>query len=727
MMEQAGALRADELADIFAQVEEQPRWRAVADAEMAYADGRQLDGELLQRQRELGIPPAIEDLIGPTLLSVQGYEASVRTDWRVTPDGESNGQDVADALNYKLNKAERQSKADRACSAAFRSQIACGIGWVEVSRESDPFKFPFRCVAVHRNEIFWDMRAQEEDLSDARWLLRRRWLGADRLALAFPEHAQVLAAMGRHGADWLNTDGGLATGLANAWGDTGGRTRWEDAWYNPTNRELCVSEVWYRRWERVQVLKTGARTVEYDENNPRHTALALAGAGKLWWATVPRVRRAFWVGGFCLSDDASPYPHGHFPYVRFMGFEEDDTGIPYGYVRGMKYAQDSLNSGNSKLRWGMSVTRVERTKGAVLMSDAQLRRQVARADADIVLDAQHMAQPGARFEVRRDYDLSQQHWQMLADNRETIQRVSGITNSFMGRQGTATSGLQEQTQVEQGNQALGRMMDNFRAGRSRVGELLLSLMIEDLGREPQTVYIEGDAVTPDREVRINQPETDPVTGLAYLSNDVQAVRLKVALEEVPSTAGYRAQQLYAMSEAVKSLPPNYQAAVMPFMISLMDMPHKEKVIEAIKQVEQTPTPEQIQQQIDDAVRDALAQAGMELKREELALKTRLAESEIKETEARAVQIGVQAAFAAMQSGAQIAQMPQIAPIADVVMQSAGYQRPNPMGDDPNYPAPQGLPVPDVPPVRDNTSPVLPPVPASPQQGIETADVGDNAG
>ncbi len=30
-------------------------------------------------------------------------------------------------------------------------------------------------------------------------------------------------------------------------------------------------------------------------------------------------------------------------------------------------------------------------------------------------------------------------------------------------------------------------------------------------------------------------------------------------------------------------------------------------------------------------------------------------------------------------------MPQIAPIADVVMQGAGYQRPNPMGDDPNFP------------------------------------------
>ena len=38
----------------------------------------------------------------------------------------------------------------------------------------------------------------------------------------------------------------------------------------------------------------------------------------------------------------------------------------------MKFSQDSINSGISKLRWGMSVTRVERTKGAVDMTDEQM-------------------------------------------------------------------------------------------------------------------------------------------------------------------------------------------------------------------------------------------------------------------------------------------------------------------------------------------------------------------
>ncbi len=45
----------------------------------------------------------------------------------------------------------------------------------------------------------------------------------------------------------------------------------------------------------------------------------------------------------------------------------------------------------------------------------------------------------------------------------------------------------------------------------------------------------------------------------------------VSLEDVPSTASFRGQQLQRLSEAIKALPAQYQAAAMPFMASLMDV------------------------------------------------------------------------------------------------------------------------------------------------------------
>lgn len=733
------ALSLIEYQDIINEIEEQPRWRAIADSEMDYADGNQLDGELLKRQRDLGLPPAVENLIGPALRAIQGYEATVRTDWRVTPNGEVGGQDVADALNYKVNQAERNSKADKACSDAFETQIKCGIGWVEVSKETDPFKYPYRCRKIHRNEIHWDMRATEADLSDARWLRRAKWLRAERIALSFPKHKEMIMNLGRYGMNsWYMSpsyDGGGSTGLEGSHGLGRGNTLHEERWYNPTNKELCVFELWYRRWEQATVIKTpDGRVVEYDEDNQNHVMAVAAGMTKPIMATVTRMRRSYWLGPHLLHDSPSPYSHTHFPYVPFWGFKEDATGIPYGYVRDMKYSQDSLNSALAKLRWGMSVTRVERTKGAVAMTDAQLRRQAARPDGDIVLDAKHMGEKGARFEIIRDYQLTSQHYQMLTENRESISRTSGITDPFQGK-GNAQSGYQEQLQVEQSNQSLADVMDNFREGRKHMGELLLSLIIEDLGQEPQTIIIEGDAVTEERAVTINAPERDPETGQVYLSNDISKTRLMVSLEDVPSTNSYRGQQLNALSEVTKALPEKYMVPAIPHMLSLMDIPNKKKFIEDIKAVDQQQSPEEIQQQIEQAIQDALVKAGNDIKLRELELKERKADSEVKKIDAESVSIGVQAAYSAMQGGAQIAQMPQIAPIADEIMMSAGYQRPDPYGVDPNYLAPDmpvepmagELPEQAVD-VQKNTSPMFPPVPqdaGSPMQGIETPTITDN--
>lgn len=751
----AAPLTLDEYKEYLDEIEHQPVWRAAADKEADYADGNQLDTELLHAQAERGIPPAIEDLIGPALLSIQGYEAKTRTDWRVTPNGQPGGQDVADALNFKLNEAERNSKADKACSNAFRPQIAVGIGWVEVARESNPFKYPYRCSAVHRSEIHWDFAAQEYDLSDARYLLRRRWMHPARAARSFPKHKSVILEVGKHGSNWWSQfdvsalDGGDSTGLRSAWHEES--RSWsvsEDRWYNALNKEVCIGELWYRRWVEVGVIRTpDGRVVEYDEDNPAHNYALASGITKYTKAVVARVRRSYWMGPHMLHDSESPYSHGHFPYVPFWGFREDSTRVPYGYVRGVIYQQDSLNSGTATLRWGMGAVRTERTKGAVAMTDAQFRKQVARRDADIILDAQHMAQQGARFEVMRDYQLTQQHFAMLDSARAAIERMSPA--AFSGRDGTATSGLQEQTQVEQANQSLGAVMDNFRTARTQVGEMLLSMLIEDMGEQEQVVVIEGDAVTADRSVVINKPEVDPDTGYSYLSNDLQRTRLLVGLEDVPSSATYRGQQLNAMSEAIKSLPAQFQAAAMPFLASLMDVPFKRDLVEALRAAGEQDTPEQAKERTKKAVDDALVKAGNELKGRELDLKEARNDAEIKKIMAQAVQVGVQAAFSAMQGGAQVAQMPMIAPIADEIMKGAGYQLPTPGGMDPNFPAPtaaaamnlrspytqgQGAEygseqlAPAIPAVQQNTSPAFPPVPqqaGSGMDGIETTTTEDN--
>ena len=735
---QRGAgLGLDEYTRYLHEIQNQPAWRARADREMDYVDGNQLDAEVLERQKALGMPPAIEPLIGPAIEAVLGLEAKTRTDWRLTPERPGKeGEDVAAALNYKLNQAERQSKADAACTAAFKPQVCVGIGWVEVARESDPFKYPYRATPVHRNEIYWDHLSVAPDMSDARYLVRRRWTDVEQAILKFPEHADLLRMCIGRWTDMaeLSMDGSSSTGMAMSLMDERGWSIEEQQWRDSEQGRVCLYEVWYRRWVPVTVLKAkDGRVVEYDKRNAAHDVLLATGAVKPIKAVMPRMFVSFWAGPHKLHDGPTPYKHHDFPYVPFLGHREDRTNVPFGRVRGMVYLQDNVNATTSKIRWGLGATRTERTKGAVAMSDAQFRQMVGRVDADIVLDADHMSRQGAIFKVHRDFQLNEQQYKMLQDSRMGIERASGIPSGFMGQQGSATSGLQEQTQIEQATQTLAALMDNFKQARTKVGELLLSLIIEDM-QDEETVVIPGNALRPDRVISLNAPAFDHVAGVEYRTNDVQRIRLKVAMEDVPASSSFRAQQLNAMSEAFKSMPQNMQVVALPHMLSLMDLPDKQEIIKAVRDAASQASPEQIEQRIAQAVQEALTKAQTELKARELAIKERKADSEVREIDARSVQIGVQAAYAAMQAGAQVAQMPMIAPIADAVMQGAGYKQPNPGGDDPNFPVPvapmqsapqEGDGVADV---QENTSPAFPPVPqdaGTGMHGIETATPSDN--
>lgn len=249
-------------------------------------------------------------------------------------------------------------------------------------------------------------------------------------------------------------------------------------------------------------------------------------------------------------------------------------------------------------------------------------------------------------------------------------------------------------------------MDNFRWSRAKVGELLLSLIVEDMKDKPETVTIRGNAVVPDRQVMLNQPTTDEQTGIQYMTNDVSRIKLKVALEDVPSTPSFRKQQAVSLAEAFKSLPPEYQPVVLPHMLALMDVPDKKEILDAIQEVKNRPSPEMEKIKADNEFRDR-----------ELLLKYApdKLQAEIQKIVSETVATGIKSAFGAIQAGQLIAQMPQIAPVADVVLQNAGWRPPTPAGVDPNLPmpdvaVPQGVVNPG------DTSPQTPATPVSPMNG-----------
>ena len=663
------AMTLTEFTEILLEIRDQPvGWRTQADRQMDYRDGNQLDSQILEKMGELGIPPAVEPLIGLAIEQALGAEKKKRTDFRIVPRSDKNeeGQLVADAFNQKLNETEKHSRADRACSDAYDGQYSVGVGWVEVTRNQDPFaECPYRCIATHRNEVFWDWSGYQKDAMgrEARFLLRKKWIDKAIAKTSFPDYADLLehSITGWSNFDIMVLDGGRSTGLYAAQDMERGWTIEEQEWRNINRRRIQLFELWYRRWNNGYILRSpDGRIVEFDMNNEAHFMAVQSGMIVPEPATLSKVRRAWFAGPHKLADEPSPYQHKFFGYVPFWGHREDRTGVPYGRIKGMMYMQDNINASMSKIRWGLGSTRTIRTDGAYKGSDAQLRNEVSRQDADIVLNAERMAQPGARFEVNANFELNEQQYKMLVDSRQSIEKLGNASPAYMGQtesqNAAAFAGV-----VEQANQGLANIDDNFAESRTHLGEILLSMLVQDSVGKPETVTIDGQGLREDKTINLNEPVTDEM-GYTYLNNDVERVMLKVELEEVPSTSSYRNQQLAAFSEAYKASPPEVQNLFLPHMIGLMDLPNKQEIIKALKELNSQPS---VQQQ-------------------ELQNKAALNDAQIKLLAGQLAKVLVETQYSASQTGLAFVQAPAIAPVVDKILENSDYPVPNPPGPNPGF-------------------------------------------
>lgn len=639
-MAEVPKLTVSEWGDILLEIQQQPAWRARADREADYFDGNQIDAPTLQAMADLGMAPIVENIMSPTVDSVLGLEAQNRLDYVVKAEHSDKHAEVAEAINMKVNEAEKRSGLDNASTEAFAGQTKVGLGWVLVGTDHDPFKYQHKCEFVHRNEVFWDFKCRENHTDNYRYLVRSKWYDVDQLKLAFKDKAELLDSTGAAWASMdasLLLDGGKSTGLAMDYNTERGFTIEEQEWRDSYRKRLRLSEVWYRRWVNGKVLKSpDGRVVEYDESNPNHRAIVQAGILQPIDATYSKVRLSWWVGCHCLADIENPYKHGKIPYVPFFGKREDMTGIPYGLGRPMIPMQDEVNARNTKMIWLLAAKRVTMTKGVADVE--QTRSEAARPDAIHVLDPEKMRQGGV-FKVETDFELNGQQYQALVDKRNAIKNVAGVYSAFEGNAGSA-SGKAMDTMVTQTTQTLAVIYDNQRKARTLCGELLMANVIQEMGDSEQVVMIDPGAGSKPKTVLLNQRTAEG------MNNDVQRAMLRLSLSSIPSTPSYRQQQSAGFAEILKSLPPEMQAQLMDFYLLSTDFKDKEKAVERIRKMigvvdgEEAPNPqvEQLTMQLQE-MQGLLQQVQQESQAQQqqliearMALKDKSGEIELKQQE-----------------------------------------------------------------------------------------------
>ncbi|HGF0951683.1 TPA: portal protein [Yersinia enterocolitica] len=630
----------ERLMDISSDIDHQPDWRTNANTACAYYDGDQLVPEVVAKLRERGQPLTQHNLIAPTIDGVLGMEAKTRTDLMVIADDPNEEMEVmAEAVNAEFADTCRLSGLNKARSDAYAEQIKAGLSWVEVRRNSDPFDNKFKVSTVHRNEVFWDWFSREADLSDCRWLMRKRWLDVDEVKGTFPDKSQIIDYSLNEWKGFVDTElaAGQESDLMSAYEEYQSWSRESTEWVSSNRKRVLLQVIYYRTFQRLPILQlSNGRVVEYDKNNVMHAVAVATDRVQVTMARVSRIRESWFVGPHFIIDRPCTAPQGMFPLIPFWGYRKDKTGAPYGLACRAIPAQDEVNFRRIKLTWLLQAKRVIKDADATEMTDKQLAEEIERPDGVINLNPNRANKTTAAdaLNIQQDFQVAQQQFQVMQESMKLIQDGLGVYSAFLGQDSNASSGVAISNLVEQGATTLAEINDNYQFACQQVGQLLLCYLLEELTkRRNYPVVINRDDPRKRKEVVLNAAEE-----AGRMNNDVSRLRAHIALAPIQQTPAYKSQLAQRLSEVIVGLPPQIQVSVLDMWVELLDLPNKQEFVERIRGALGTPkSPDEMTPEEQQA-----AQQEQQLQQQQQELAMREIAGKVAKLEAEAQRINAQA-------------------------------------------------------------------------------------
>jgi hypothetical protein len=540
--------------------------------------------------------PITFNQVKPTVDWVLGTEKKIRVDYRVLPRGEEDAKSAE--MKTKLFKyVSDANNAGFKRSKSFADAVLAGVGWIDHGINADPDNEPLVVSYEDWRYIWWDTLAVEDDLSDARYVFRGKWVDEDVACAMFPDRADVIHASvisGDQGfgyetfAEMLDPafDPKMAGGMPHSstgftpqytgfFGYIGTQTSVE-----PRDRVFLV-ECQYRTPARKKLLRGKElgtlQGITFDEG--KHQKLVELGIGQPVESTVMEMRQIIFTGDSVLQDGESPYRHKRFSLVPIWGFKRKKDGTPYGIVRNLRDPQKDLNKRRSKALYLLSANRVVADDDAIKDTDQSWDDIVQEANRpDGLIKVNPKSQRGV--EIQNETKMAEEHVMLMTQDEKYIQSASGVTDELMGRDTNAVSGKAIRARQEQGGVVTTAFFDNNRLAFKLSGEIILS-MIEQLYTEEKKIRITGgeNGKTPEfLEINKYNPETDEIIG------DITASQADFVISEQDYSATIREAMFESMTEILKTLQPEAAIQVIDLWFELSDLPGKEKFVDRFRAI-----------------------------------------------------------------------------------------------------------------------------------------------
>lgn len=643
-------------------------------AEMAldedYYDNIQWTEEEEAELKTRGQAATVYNVISQSINWILGSEKRGRADFKVLPRRKADGK-AAERKTALLKYLSDCNQTPYERSRAFEDAAKAGIGWLECQYQDEDDGEPLYSGAESWRNLIFDSMYRRLDLQDCRYIYRVKWVDLDIAVAMFPDRKGALEAAATDGFDTMGTDdedGDIAMDSNELERSVSGGNR--DA-FEYGRKRVRLIEAWFRVPVTTQKLKgrsSDFRGEAYDAQDERHQLEVECGRAEVATGPMMRMHCAIMTTDALLCVSVSPYRHNRFPFTPVWAYRRAKDGLPYGVTRFMRGMQDDVNKRMSKALYILSSNKVVMDEGAVEDIE-EFREEYARPDSVTVKRA------GKELRTDVDRDLAPAHLELASRSIQMIQQVGGVTDELLGRSTNAVSGVAITARQEQGSVGTSGLFDNLRLAFQQHGEKELSLIEQYMTEEKQFRITNARGNPEYMAVNDGLPE-----------NDITRTKADFIVDETDWRATMRAAAVAELLDLATKLPPEIVLTMLDLLVESMDIPNRDEIVKRIRAVNGQKDPDQTEPTPEDMAKEQ-AMAEQQQFQKELAMaqlreqvaKAAKAEAEAavaianaKKIDVQTIREGVGAMKEATDAATAVAFMPELAPVADAMLEQAGW-------------------------------------------------------
>jgi hypothetical protein len=530
------------------------KWREDNQKNFEYLDGCQWSEDEEHTIRSRGQQPTVINTILPTVDMVCAVASQQTTDIQVV-GRENSDEQMANMLTHLLKHTLDTCHFDYKEKLAIRESYIGGRSWFEVGIFTDERgKDLIKVSHVPWENVYLDPFSREPDASDARFIIKAKWVDRDAVKWLFPEAAEMVDSVFEddyHGQEY------------EAQTNSSGRS---ELYYDARSNRVRICECYYKRPEYVKVKLLNEETgKEYEKEILKDVLhyvifadeVILQGSATEHARNIPEL-------------DIDCYP------LVPMYCRRDRKGRPCGIVKNLIDLQDQINKLNSKFMWTLSSNRLIMEDGAAKNIE-KVREEYQRPDGVVILDQ------GGLSKIRvddkyRDLSYMSNHLNFLL---ATEQRISGVNDSMLGLGGTnERSGIMQSTRISQGASMQTSILENMFYARECVSRVILKLIGKYYTDYRVMQITEPNGMRVNYEFNVPQNTIDPETGEPQ-RNILQKIEnilfYDVILKRVPPFTTIKERQMQIFAEVLKTgtLPAEIAGKI---MLGLSDLPNKQDLL-----------------------------------------------------------------------------------------------------------------------------------------------------